>query len=82
MCSFVRLLLLLVLLAVLTNGQEIIGSADEFYSKYPAPKLHPLQDQHVIEDGDDWYQYYQTFFQSHSPDKYSFFGTNALDKQA
>jgi hypothetical protein len=62
MCLFVRFLLLLFLLAVLTNGQEIISSADDFYSKYPAPKLHPLQDQHVIEDGDDWYQYYQTFF--------------------
>lgn len=46
-------------LAVLTVSgndapNQISVSAEDFYSKYPAPKLHPLQDQQVVKSGETW----------------------------
>ena len=29
-------------------------SFEDVYSKYPSPKLHPLQDQHVVSSGEKW----------------------------
>jgi hypothetical protein len=34
------------------NSKEI--SIEDVYSKYPSPKLHPLQDQHVVNAGENW----------------------------
>ena len=49
-----KLLLLLVLILVSTDVSVGDQSSEDLFFRYPPPKLHPLQDQHVVKSGDDW----------------------------
>jgi len=52
--TMVRMLLLALWLILVSTDQSDGDSSDELFERYPPPKLHPLQDQHVVKSGEDW----------------------------
>ena len=49
-----KLLLVVALIFVSTDHSVGDQSSDDLFFRYPPPKLHPLQDQHVVKSGEDW----------------------------